>query len=291
MSILVIGGPTATGKSSLAFALAKEWNAVIVSADAMTVYRDLNIGTAKPTQQELEEIQHFCVDIRNIDQEFTVGDFVDIVDQVTLKHPRVIIAGGTPYYLNALFRPMAPLPPGNAELRSRLERIADPYARLQEIDPVIAEKLHPNDKVRIIRALEVFEITGRPMSVVQKDPPKRKPLQAKIFWLDHDNLRERIGQRIEKMMAEGYLEECEQIIDQGWNLREKPLVSFSYRFLLQHLQGELTLKEALEKTEIGTWHLARKQRIWGRNIGWPIHHLATAHTEAFSWIKRNNQLE
>ena len=287
MPILVIGGPTATGKSSLAMDVAREWDAVIVSVDAMTVYRDLNIGTAKPSIKELQEIQHFCVDIRDIDQEFTVGDFVEIIDQVVAEYPRVIIAGGTPYYLNALFRPMAPLPPANPEIRERLEKLEEPYQQLQEVDPVIAKKLHPNDRVRIIRALEVFEITGRPMSEVQKDPPKRKPLDAKIFWIDHENLRERIGKRINLMLEEGYLEECQRIIDEGWNLREKPLLSFSYKFLLQHLKGELILEEALEKTEIGTWHLARKQRIWGRNIGWPIHSIEEAREQVFHWIKEN----
>ena len=285
MTVLVLGGPTATGKSSLAMELAKAWDAVIVSADAMTVYRDLDIGTAKPSPEELAEVQHFCVNNRNIDQEFTVGDFVEIVDQVIAEHPRVIIAGGTPYYLNALFRPMAPLPPANPEIRARLEQLENPHARLQEVDAVCAKKLHPNDRVRLIRALEVFEITGRPMSVVQKDPPLREPLDAKIFWLDRENLREGIGKRIQMMMDAGYLAEVQGIIDAGWDLRSKPLGSFSYKFLVQHVQGNLSLEEALERTEIGTWHLARKQRIWNRNIGWPILSVEDARMEAFSWLE------
>ena len=285
MPILVIGGPTATGKSSLSMELARAWDAVIISADAMTVYRDLNIGTAKPGSEELDEVQHFCVNNRNIDQEFTVGDFVEIVDQVIAEHPRVIIAGGTPYYLNALFRPMAPLPPANPEIRAILEKLENPHTRLQEVDPVCAERLHPNDRVRLIRALEVFEITGRPMSVVQKDPPLRQPLDAKILWLDRENLREGIGQRIQMMMDQGYLAEVQGIIDGGWSLREKPLMSFSYKFLVQYLLGNLSLEEALERTEIGTWHLARKQRIWNRNIGWPILSVEDARVEAVAWLE------
>lgn len=287
MSVLVLGGPTATGKSSLAMALAREWDAVIVSVDAMTVYCDLNIGTAKPSFKELQEIPHFGIDIRKLDEEFTVGDFVALVDEVVSEHPRVIIAGGTPYYLNALFRPMAPLPPANPIIRARLEQLDEPYLRLQKVDPVIARRLHPNDRVRIIRALEVFELTARPMSEVQKDPPERVPLAAKIFWIDHDNLRERIGKRIQQMLTEGYLEECQNIMDAGWSLKEKPLLSFAYKFLLQHLNGGVTLEEALEKTEIGTWHLARKQRIWGRNIKWPIYTLEDASEQAFAWVRQN----
>jgi tRNA dimethylallyltransferase len=166
-----------------------------------------------------------------------------------------------------------------------LEKLENPHARLQEVDPVCAERLHPNDRVRLIRALEVFEITGRPMSVVQKDPPLRKSLDAKIFWLDRENLREGIGQRIQSMMDAGYLAEVQGIIDGGWTLLEKPLMSFSYKFLVQYLQGNLSLEEALERTEIGTWHLARKQRIWNRNIGWPILSVGDARVEAFSWLE------
>ena len=162
MAVLVIGGPTAVGKSQLALDIAKQIQAPIVSADAMTIYRGLDIGTAKPSVKELEQVQHFCVDIRAYNEPYTVGDFVDDVYHVLRNFEHVIIAGGTPYYLNALFRPLAPLPESQPDVRASLEQLADPHKILRQVDPISADRLHPNDKVRVIRALEVFEITGRP---------------------------------------------------------------------------------------------------------------------------------
>ncbi len=268
MAVLVIGGPTAVGKSSLSLKLAKAMNAPIISADAMTIYRGLDIGTAKPSKDEMDAVQHYCIDIRAYNEPYTVGDFVEDTRSIIDKHEHVIIAGGTPYYLNALFRPMAPLPESQPEIRLALETLESPHEHLKRIDPISAERLHPNDRVRIIRALEVYEITGRPLSNVQKDPPKHPPLEAKVLWLDRTELRPRIGQRIETMLYNGYLDECQSIIDRGWDSRAKPLQSFSYKYWLEHLLGTKNFEEAKERTEIGTWHLARKQRTWSRNIGW-----------------------
>ena len=285
MAVLVIGGPTAVGKSQLALDIAKQIQAPIVSADAMTIYRDLDIGTAKPKAEELAEVQHFCVNIRNYNEPYTVGDFVEDVEQVIAQHEHVVIAGGTPYYLNALFRPLAPLPESQPDIRSSLEQLSNPHERLQQIDPVSAERLHPNDRVRIIRALEVFEITGRPLSDVQQDPPKRDPLDATVLWMDREELRPRIGQRIEQMLEHGYLDECQRILDLGWDIQAKPLQSFSYKYWLQHLQGELSFEEAKERTEIGTWHLARKQRTWSRNIGWVNQSPNQIRMAAMEWMQ------
>lgn len=268
MAVLVISGPTSVGKSGLALQYAQQYGIPIISADAMTVYRELDIGTAKPSPAELETVQHYCVNIRDYDEVYTVGDFVEDVDRVLAQHPHVIIAGGTPYYLNALFRPMAPLPESVPEIRQRLEQLSNPHAILLEQDPVLAAKLHPNDLVRIVRALEVQEITGKPMSVVQRETPVRPPLDATIIWMDREDIRQRIQRRLSQMFAAGYLEECQTILEKGWDTQAKPLQSFSYVYLLEYLQGRLSKEEAIERTEIGTWHLARKQRTWARNIGW-----------------------
>lgn len=283
MGVLVIGGPTAVGKSSLAIDVARELGAPIVSADAMTIYRDLDIGTAKPSASELHAVKHFCVDIRQYNEAYTVGDFVDDVHDVLTTFEHVIIAGGTPYYLNALFKPLAPLPESQPTVRTELERLSNPHERLKSIDPVAAQRLHPNDRVRVIRALEVYEITGRPLSEVQRDPPKRQPLDATVLWIDRDNLRPRIGNRIDQMLEAGYLDECQRILDAGWDTTAKPLQSFSYKYWLSHLMGDLSFEEAKERTEIGTWHLARKQRTWSRNIGWQALTPEQARTEAMQW--------
>ena len=285
MAVLVIGGPTAVGKSSLALEVASELNAPIVSADAMTIYRELNVGTAKPSEEDLNRVNHFCVNIREYNEVYTVGDFVNDTHAVIQSHDHVVIAGGTPYYLNALFRPLAPLPESQPEVRQRLEQLENPHEHLQHVDPQSAERLHPNDKVRVIRALEVFELTGRPLSEVQKDPPKRPPLEATVLWMDRDELRPRIGQRIEAMLDMGYMEECQRILDRNWDLHAKPLQSFSYKFWVEYLKGDKSFEEAKERTEIGTWHLARKQRTWSRNIGWQPISPTVAREEAFRWLK------
>ncbi len=285
MAVLVIGGPTAVGKSSLALEVATKLGAPIVSADAMTIYRGLDVGTAKPSAEELQQVPHYCVNIREYNQPYTVGDFVEDVYAVVAEREHVIIAGGTPYYLNALFRPLAPLPESVPSVRSELEQIENPHQQLEKIDPISAGRLHPNDKVRVIRALEVFQLTGRPLSEVQKDPPKRPPLDATVLWMDRDNLRPRIGLRIEQMLANGYLEECQRILDAGWDLSAKPLQSFSYKFWLSHLQGNLSFEEAKERTEIGTWHLARKQRTWSRNIGWQSISASEGKEQALHWTE------
>ena len=285
MSSLIIGGPTATGKSALAIELAKEYSAVIVSADAMTVYRGLDVGTAKPSQEERQQVLHYGIDVREPTDPFSVGDFVKLVETVQQHHQHVIIAGGTPYYLAALVRPLAPLPESDPAVRERLNAIQDPYVLLGQIDPEMAERLHPNDKVRVVRALEVYELTGKTLSWLQRQPPKREPIKAEISWLDVDALRPRIGIRIEQMMANGYLEECKNLIEEGVDLSCKPLRSFSYRWMIHHIQGGCTRKEAIEKTEIGTWHLARKQRTWARNMGWVVsteHQVRELAKECFS---------
>ena len=284
MAVLVIGGPTAVGKSSLALEVASHLNAPVVSADAMTIYRELDIGTAKPSDQDLNRVKHYCVNIRSYNEAYTVGDFVNDTHAVIQSHEHVVIAGGTPYYLNALFRPLAPLPESQPDIRSRLELLDNPHERLQQVDLVSAERLHPNDKVRVIRALEVFELTGRPLSEVQKDPPKRPPLDATVLWMDRQELRPRIGQRIEMMLDMGYIEECQKVLDEKWDLRAKPLQSFSYKFWLEYLRGEKSFEEAKERTEIGTWHLARKQRTWSRNIGWKPLDPTVARDETVRWL-------
>ena len=280
MSVLVISGPTSAGKSSLALRLAQLYGAAIVSADAMTIYRSLDIGTAKPSPIEQQMVPHYGIDIRNLDEDFSVADFTALFDQVCRKHERVIVVGGTHFYLSALISPLAPMPASNNEVRKKLSSMEEPYVFLQQVDPQMADRLHPNDKVRIIRALEVYLLTGRPMSDVQNDPPSRHPLQAPIIWLDHENLRERLRARLQQMLAQGYVEECIQILEHGWSRDLKPLKSFSYRYMLAHASGEMELDEALELTELGTWKLVRKQRTWARSLGWESSSIEAANAAA-----------
>lgn len=266
--VLLIGGPTATGKSSLALAIAEAYDAVVVSADAMTVWRGLDIGTAKPSSAERARVPHRCIDVRDLDGSFNVSDFEAEVAAARSSHPRVVVAGGTPFYLAALVRPMADLPAPDPTLRRELEALADPWARLQASDPVLARRLHPNDRVRIVRALEVQRLTGRPMSEVQAGPPRVPPIAAEVVWLDRDDLRERIRARIGGMVERGYVREVETVLATGVDPHHRALRSFAYRHLVEHVLQELPLDEALRRTDRDTWRLARKQRTWSRGLGW-----------------------
>jgi len=266
--VLLISGPTAAGKSGLALDIARAYGACVVSADAMTVWRGLDIGTAKPSADEQASVPHRCISVRNLEEEFNVSDFLAAVDQARTDFQRVIIAGGTPFYLAGLVRPMAVLPAPDPTIRAELEALPHPWSVLQQVDPIIAAKLHENDRVRIIRALEVHRITGRPMSEVQAGPPARPPIAAEVIWLDRDDLRERITARIQVMVQQGYVDETRRVLAEGVPRDHRALRSFAYRHLVEHVLDGLPIDEALRRTDRDTWRLARKQRTWSRGLGW-----------------------
>jgi tRNA dimethylallyltransferase len=268
VGLLIIGGPTAAGKSDAALAVAERYGAHIVSADAMTVYRYMDIGTAKPDPETLARIPHGCIDVRDPDGEFSVADFVSAVEDARRSHEHVVIAGGTPFYLAALVRPLASLPEASPALREELSALADPHARLAEVDPVLAQRLHPNDHVRIIRALEVFTLTGTPLSILQERPPARPALPAEVVWLDRTGLRARIDARLASMMAGGYREEAAALLEAGWGRDLKPMRAFAYRHIVANILDNLDIDEAIRLTARDTWRLARKQRSWARSMGW-----------------------
>jgi tRNA dimethylallyltransferase len=268
MPALIIAGTTASGKSSTALRLAQLHDAVIVSADAMTVYRGLDVGTAKPSAAERDEVPHFGIDTHDLPQPCDVSDFVRLVDDTMSVHPRVIIVGGTTFWLSALVRPLAALPASNPDIRSELEGIESPHAALMALDPDAAQRLHPNDRVRVIRALEVFHLTGLTQTALHARGPRRPALAAPRVWIDSDTLRSRIDQRIEGMLAAGYLDEVDWALSQDPGASSKPLQSFAYRHLVLAHSGELSLDEALRRTARDTWQYARKQRTWARNLGW-----------------------
>ena len=268
MGVLLLAGTTASGKSRLAIEIAERHDAVIVSADAMTIYRELDIGTAKPSAMEQARVPHLGIDLRDIHESFDVSDFCELVEQAMQEHPRVVIAGGTTFWLSSLINPLAPLPPPSPETRAMLEAIEDPHRALAAIDPTAAARLHPNDRVRVIRALEVFHLTGNTQTSIHARGPRTPPLEAEIVWLDRDDLKERIDQRLQGMQADGYLEEAEAALAKYPTGAPKPLKSFAYRHLIDHIRGDIDLDEALRRTGRDTWQYARKQRTWARGLGW-----------------------
>lgn len=271
----MLAGPTAAGKTDAAILAAKRFDAVIVSADAMQVFRGMDIGTGKVTPEQRAMVTHFGVDIVNPDEPFDAQSFVSLADEVIATHPRVIVAGGTSLYLRALLRGLVETPKIDPELRASLEALPDLHAQLTAVDPALAARLHPNDHVRIVRGLEVFHQTGQRLSALHETHQHEGASGPRVpysgMWLDRPTeiLDARIDARVDQMIADGYLDEVRSLLDRGFGPTLKPMQSLGYRHLCDHLSGELTLDEALRRTRRDTRRFARKQRTWMRTLGFP----------------------
>jgi len=266
--ILVLGGPTAAGKTAAAMAVADAFGARLVSADAMQVYRRMDIGTGKPTPEELQRYPHACVDIREPTEEFSAADFARSAEACIAEGGPVCVVGGTSFYLRALLVGLAPTPPVDLALRAELEALADLHAELAAADPGLAAELHPNDRVRIVRALEVFRQTGRPFSQIRAEHRAAGPRQAAVrLWLDRDDLDARIDRRVGEMVSAGYVDEVAALLDEGVPRHAKPMKSLGYRHLAEHLLDGLPLDEAVRRTRRDTRKFARKQRTFLKGLG------------------------
>ncbi len=262
--VLVLAGPTAAGKTDAAMKVAELWGARIVSADAMQVYRGMDIGTGKATPEELARFPHACVDVRDPDEPYSAQDFTADADAVAASGSRVVVAGGTVFYLRAFLHGLVPTPPVDPELRARFEAMDDPWSALNEVDPVLAARLHPNDRVRLVRGLEVFHSSGQRLSDLHAQDTHEPRHPHRVLWLDRDDLRPRIDLRVEQMMARGYITEVQALLDAGYDRGLKPMQSLGYRHLADHLIDGLDLDEAIWRTRRDTWRFARKQRGWSR---------------------------
>ena len=267
---LILAGPTSSGKSSAALHIASKWQAVVLSADAMQVYRGMDIGTGKITASECAGVPHFGLDLVEPSEPFDAADFVELADHLLAQHPRVIIAGGTSLYLRALVRGLVPTPAADPALRARFDRLEDPHAALQAVDPALAQRLHPNDRLRIVRGLEVHALTGNRLSDLQAEHASRPDrVIAEALWLDRDDLTERIDARVHQMVEAGYVAEVSALLRRGYARSLKPMQSLGYRHFADHLLDGLPLEEAIRRTQRDTRRFARKQRNWMRSLGWP----------------------
>jgi tRNA dimethylallyltransferase len=278
----VIFGPTAVGKTKLSIEIANELNGEIVSADSMQVYRGMDIGTAKPTLEERRRIPHHLIDIRNPNEEWTVSDFVieceQRINELENKGKIPLIVGGTGLYLWALLEGFSfPITPADKELRARLENepTSTLYARLSTIDPKAAAKIHENDKKRIIRALEVYELTGKPISELQKkklgDSPhlsvgnNNHPTLIGLT-LPRDELYSRINQRVDRMIEKGLAEEVEGLLAKGYSRELFSFQALGYKEVAQHLDGKWTKEQMIEELKKRTRNFARRQMTWFRRF-------------------------
>ena len=282
-ALFVLGGTTAAGKTGLALELAERLELALVSADAMMVYRGLDVGTAKPDPETLARFPHAGVDVRELDEEYSAADFVDEVRRARARSARVLVVGGTPFYLRALLNPLAELPPADPALRAELEALPDLHERLSILDPPTAARLHPHDRVRLVRALEVQALTGRPLSALHAEGARRPAPDATVGWLDRADLDERIAARLQLMADQGYVEEVARVLAEGADPACKPLRSFAYVHIVAHLRGEFDLDEAIRRTARDTRKLARRQRTWARSMGWAAEppEAVAAHAIAF----------
>jgi tRNA dimethylallyltransferase len=271
-ALIVICGATATGKSGLGLRLAHRLNSVILSADSRQVYREFDIGTAKPTLAERQLVPHYLLDICDPTETLTLGDYQQqaqalIADLLpTLAPVPLFLVGGTGLYIKSIVKGLkiprvAPQP----ELRSQLQAAdqCQRYAWLKQIDPSAAQKIHPHDEVRTLRALEVFYVTGQPISQQQGENPPIYPLLQIGLECSPEALNRRIQQRTDKMLAAGLVEEVKSLIDKyGSNL---PLLeTLGYAEIKQYLAGALSLSEARDLMVLHTRQFAKRQRTWFR---------------------------
>lgn len=275
--LLAIVGPTAVGKTALALALAGEFAGEIVSADSRQVYRAMDIGTAKPTADELGAVRHHLIDVVDPDEEFSLARFQELasaaIAEIARRGRLPLLVGGTGQYLAAVLEGwslprVAPQP----ELRAALEReaaargAATLHARLAAVDAAAAAGIPASNVRRVIRALEVYEVTGRPISEQQTRRPP--PYHARTMWLTLPaaELYRRIDERVDRMVAAGLLDEVRRLVEAGYGWDLPALSGLGYREFRPYLAGESTLAEAVQRLKYDTHAFARRQGAWFRRL-------------------------
>ncbi len=276
--VLAILGPTATGKSGLGMQLSADFDAEIVSADALQIYRGLNIGTAKPTVEERRLVVHHLIDIREPEESFSAGECARqaraVISELGSRGISTILVGGSGLYLRALLEGMSEIPAVPArvreELRDRLETQGLDHLReqLRRVDPVTETRLASGDTQRVLRALEVVEATGSPLSTWLARERRQDPrIEAKKIGLTLPRklLYDRIRSRVESMLEAGWLLEVESLLDRGYSGAEPAFQAIGYRQLVRHLRGGVSLGEAMDDTIRATRRYAKRQLTWFRS--------------------------
>ena len=274
-----LAGPTAVGKSEVGVELALRINAEIISLDSMSIYRGMDIGTAKPSADLRRIVPHHLIDVVEPHEEFSVAQFVDaaaVISQQIVSRGRVpLFVGGTGLYLRSLLRGVFEGPSADPKLRRELEADAarlspaELHARLESVDPVSAARIHANDVRRVIRALEVYTTTGLALSQLQRQqplPPDERP--AKVLWLAPPRpwLYERINRRVEKMFADGLLEEVRRLLAAERPLSRTARQALGYQEAIDHLEGRFTLEETVTRIQTRTRQFAKRQHTWFRHL-------------------------
>lgn len=274
-----LSGPTAVGKSAVAVELARRLGAEILSLDSMAVYRGLDIGTAKPTPAEQGGVPHHLIDLVDPDQDYTLAQYVEAAQraarEIEARGAVALFVGGTPLYLKALLRGIFTGPPADWSLRRELQALSRAegpehlHGRLAAVDPRSAARLHPRDERRVIRALEVWEKTGRSISDLQQQFDRARPAaECRVFVLTRpkEDLAERIDQRVEAMFAQGLVDEVRQLAAQPRGLSRTASQALGYREVLEHLAGKRDLSATVELVKLRTRQFAKRQMTWFRSL-------------------------
>lgn len=292
--IIVLCGPTGVGKTALSLALAKKLDAEIVGADSVQIYRELDIGSGKATEEELAKVPHHLIDMLAPDQEHNVGDYKTMARQIISSiHDRgksVIVVGGTGMYLRILVHGLFEAPLPDESIRQRLKADAETqgvpalHARLSEVDPELAQRVHVNDYIRISRGLEIFEQTGKRLSQLQREHQFKAPHYHALklaLIRPRPQLHERINRRCEQMVEAGFVEECRQLFAR-YDRATKSLQSLGYRQFAPFVFGECSFEEALEEMKKQTRRYAKQQISWLRaepNVRWVLAPVLDEHGE------------
>lgn len=282
--IIVVVGPTASGKTKLAVELAKRFQGEVVSADSMQIYQGMSIATAKPTQEEMEGIPHHLMDFLPMDQPFNVSDYVTLaneeIQKIVSKGHLPFVAGGTGLYVNSLIDGISFSPvESDEELRKQLYEQAKEdegqslYQYLCEIDPDSAAEIHPNNLVRVIRAVEIYRLTGITMTEHKKKsrecPSQYEVCMIGLNYHDRQKLYDRINLRVDQMMEQGLLDEAKQVLSHG--SLKTAMNAIGYKELIPYFQGEDTLDHCIDKIKQESRRYAKRQLTWFRRdtrINW-----------------------
>ena len=275
--LLCLLGPTAVGKTEISIQLSQRLNGEIVSVDSRQIYRQMDIGTAKPTLKEQQAAPHHLIDCVDITQSFSVADYQTLADAAIIdiqnRSKQVLLVGGAGLYFRAIVDGLFQGPAADPSFRKRLEQealqqgIDTLHNRLRACDPESAERIHPNNLTRVIRALEVYELTGTPMSEHQQQwhqDNQRYPFIAFGLTMPREILYRRIEQRIDIMLANGLIAEVESLLAEGYSRDTFALQSFGYKELIAYLDGKCTYIEAIEQLKQNTRRFAKRQLTWFR---------------------------
>jgi tRNA dimethylallyltransferase len=274
-----LAGPTASGKSAAGCELAKLLDAEIIALDSMSLYRGMDIGTAKPDAAARSRVPHHLIDVLDPHQEFSLAEYVEasavIAAGIVARGRIPLFVGGTGLYLRGLLRGVFQGPPANWQLRQIYESLAERegnvavYARLREVDPALADRLHPPDLRRVIRGIEVFEMTGIPLSMQQlQEPLPEEKRPRHVYWLSppRDWLYDRINRRAEQMFRLGMLAEVQRLVASVPPMGKTARQALGYKEVIDYLQGHMSLAETIALIQTRTRQFAKRQHTWFRNL-------------------------